>query len=501
MGMIKGFALVIALTGAPGTDDYFGIQIVDEQTGRGVPLVELRTVNDQRFVSDSNGWVALHEPGLVNQDVYFQIRSHGYEFAADRFKYRGKRLKVLPGGRVVLKIKRLNIAERIYRVTGGGIYRDSMLLGKTTPLKQPLLNAQVFGSDSVVNTIYRGRIYWFWGDTNRLSYPLGNFHVPGATSPLPAQADIDVAQGINLDYFKDDKGFAKKTCEMPGRGPTWINGLVVLKDAMGKERLFARYLKVKAPLTIYERGLVEWNDEAQEFEKRTVFDQQAPLGPRGHPFIHRDGEQTHVYFADPYPHVRVPADVTALADTTRYEAYTCFQQGDQEDSFTIERSCDGKIQYGWKKATLPLTLQRQQQLVAQKKMAREEGLFRTIDVLTNKPVNLGRGSVYWNDYRKRWIMIGGQVAGSSLLGEIWYAEADALLGPWRKTVKIVTHDNYSFYNPKQHPMLAQQGGRIIYFEGTYTNSFTNNPDKTPRYNYNQVMYRLDLANPGLKLAH
>ena len=48
-------------------------------------------------------------------------------------------------------------------------------------------------------------------------------------------------------------------------------------------------------------------------------------------------------------------------------------------------------------------------------------------------------------------------------------------------------------------MFDQEGGRIIYFEGTYTNSFSGNPFKTPRYDYNQMMYRLDLADPRLAL--
>ena len=36
--------------------------------------------------------------------------------------------------------------------------------------------------------------------------------------------------GVNLSYFVDEKGFAKKTCEMPGKGPTWVETLVVLED-------------------------------------------------------------------------------------------------------------------------------------------------------------------------------------------------------------------------------------------------------------------------------
>ena len=85
------------------------------------------------------------------------------------------------------------------------------------------------------------------------------------------------------------------------------------------------------------------------------------------------------------------------------------------------------------------------------------------------------------------------------MGEVWYAEADAPEGPWTNAVKIVTHEDYSFYNPKQHPMFDRHGGRVIYFEGTYTATFSGNRDKTPRYDYNQIMYRLDLADPRLGL--
>ena len=73
------------------------------------------------------------------------------------------------------------------------------------------------------------------------------------------------------------------------------------------------------------------------------------------------------------------------------------------------------------------------------------------------------------------------------------------LGPWVYARKIVTHDKYSFYNPKQHPMFDKDGGRIIFFEGTYTTTFSGNPDPTPRYDYNQVMYQLDLSDPRLAL--
>ena len=48
-------------------------------------------------------------------------------------------------------------------------------------------------------------------------------------------------------------------------------------------------------------------------------------------------------------------------------------------------------------------------------------------------------------------------------------------------------------------MFDQDGGRLIYFEGTYTHTFSGNDNATPRYDYNQIMYRLDLADPRLNL--
>jgi hypothetical protein len=163
-----------------------------------VPLVELRTVSQIRYFSDSNGVVAFDEPGALGQKVFFHVKSHGYEYTKDGFGYRGVALETKPGGSVRIKIKRLNVARRLYRITGGGIYRDSLLTGTRVPIAEPLLNGQVFGQDSVVTAIFGGKIHWFWGDTNRPGYPLGNFHVPGATSELPGRGGLDPALGVNL---------------------------------------------------------------------------------------------------------------------------------------------------------------------------------------------------------------------------------------------------------------------------------------------------------------
>src|SRR5687768_3529307 len=208
--------LTLAFFLAAENDKYFAIHVVDEATGRGVPLVELRTTNDLSYYTDSQGVVAFFEPGLMDREVFFNVSSHGYEFAPDAFGFRGAKLTPKPGGEATLKIRRVNIAERLYRITGGGIDADSILVGKKSPRSQPLLNAQVLGSDSVQQMEFRDQIYWFWGDTNRPSYPLGNFHVPGAVSKFPTSGGLDPSVGVDLEYFVDENGFAKSTCQMPG---------------------------------------------------------------------------------------------------------------------------------------------------------------------------------------------------------------------------------------------------------------------------------------------
>ncbi len=462
-----------------------------------MPLVELRTVNNIRRWTDSNGVVAFYEPGLMGQKVFFHVGSHGYEFPKDGFGNRGRAVEATEGGHAEWKIKRLNIAERLYRVTGAGIYRDSVLVGKKVPIKHPVLNGKVLGSDSVLNAVYGGKIYWFWGDTNRPGYPLGNFHVAGAVSHLPKDGGLDPALGVDLDYFLDHSGFAKETARMPGKEPTWLSGLVNLHGKDGSELLFAAYVKIRKKLEIYERGLVKFNDTANQFEKVAQFDTDAPMFPHGHPFLHTVDGVEYVYFADPYPLVRVRADPERLKDLSSYEAHTCLKGGSRFDSPRLDRAADGTLRYTWKKNTPPVGPKRQAELIKEGHIKPDEALLRLCDVETGKPVTAHRGSVYWNDYRRRFIMIAIEVGGTSYLGEVWYAEAEMPEGPWLAARKIVTHDKYSFYNPKQHPMFDQHGGRVIYFEGTYTKTFSGNTDPTPRYDYNQIMYRLDLSDPRL----
>jgi hypothetical protein len=426
----------------------FAIHVVDEATGRGVPLVELKTVAQRSYFTDSAGLVAIDDAALVGEETFFTVRSHGYEYPADGFGMRGLRLKIEPGGAAEVKMRRVNIAERLYRMTGAGIYEHAARLGRETPIDHPLLNAQVTGCDSTLAAMYRRKLFWVWGDTNRLSYPLGNFKVTGAVSELPAAGGLAPEVGVNFEYFGDGKGFVKGMAPFESEGPVWLTALAALKDKQGEEHLVATYWKIRGTLKVYERGLCEFDEDEKVFREVLKFPDRA-LVPEGHCFRHRDGGKSWLYVGEAKPRLRMPDSYESWREPDTYEA------------------------------------------------VRADADFR--DARTGKEFEAHRGHVEWSERRKKWISIFTQRGGdSSYLGETWYAEAERPEGPWRKAVKIITHEKYTFYNPTQHPYFTDAEGRYLYFEGTYVTTFSGNEHPTPLYDYNQILYRVNLDDPRLE---
>ena len=470
-------------------------------------MVELQTSSGIRLYTDSNGLAAFYEPGLMNQKVWFAIAAHGYEFAADGFGLRGVSLVTKPGTIERLKIKRINIAERLYRITGQGIYRDSVLLGRRPPIREPLLNAGVTGQDGILTALYRGRLYWFYGDTSRLSYGLGNFAMTGATTGPPERLDPSI--GLNLEYFTNQDGFVRAMAPMQGEGVVWLFGLVVLPDRSGQERMLAWFQRRRGMGAVLENGFVLYNDDKEVFEKLKVEAIDSAFYPTGYPTrIKSDGGGEYVCFTAPYPALRVKADWNSYLDLSSYEGYTCLKAGTRfggKDKSQLDRDKNGKLVWAWKRDTPALDARQQDQLVAAGRMKREESPFRLEDAATGKPILLSNCSCFWNQYRQRYIMVASEVGGATVLGEVWYSEAGLPEGPWVYARKIITHANkpgdaHDFYNPTQHPFFDRDGGKIIYLEGSYVNTFSGNPHPTPYYEYNQIMYCLDLSDPRLKLA-
>jgi hypothetical protein len=411
------------------------------------------------------------------------------------------------GGSAKLKIKRLNIAERLYRITGQGIYRDTVLLGRKPPIEQPLLNAEVTGQDGILNAIYKGKLYWLYGDTGRLAYALGNFSMSGATTELPQK--IDPSVGLDLHYFAGKDGFARSMSPIGGEGVVWLSGLVVLADTAGHQRMAAYFQRRRGLGAVLENGFVIYNDQTDIFEKLKEMPLEPPIIPQGYPTrIKQSDGSEYIYFTAPYPALRVKADWQSYTNLATYESYTCLKphtRCESAEQAQLDRDANGKLLWEWKRDTPPLNPKVQEDLIAAGKMKRDESPFRLQDVDAGKPILLNNCSCFWNDYRKRYIMIASESFGATMLGEVWYSESDHPEGPWTAARKIITHANkkgdaHDFYNPTQHPFFDQQGGRVIYLEGSYVNTFSGNPHPTPYYEYNQIMYRLDLADARLKIS-
>ncbi|MCH7557934.1 MAG: hypothetical protein IIB56_10815 [Planctomycetes bacterium] len=503
--------LVMALEQRPSSSQdssckYFKIQVVDRQTGRGVPLVELRTTNNIRYFTDSNGIVAFYEPGLMDRDVFFFVESHGYEFPKDGFGFHGTRLRISRGASAVIKIDRLNVAERIYRITGQGIYRDSVLTGHPVPLQNPVLNGQVMGQDSVFTCIYHDRLFWMWGDTGRPSYPLGHFAMAGAVSNLPEQGGLDPAIGVDLKYYVAEDGFSRPLSALKEPGLVWLDGLLTVKDNEGRERMVAKFARLKNLGEVLERGLVVFSDATQSFEPLVRSGVEfLPFSNSGHAFSVNVEGRKYYYFATPFPlavRMRVRAEWDDVIDANCYEVLTALKPkksaGQLEPRLNPVKSNKPYRWIRFDELTGDDVSAKNSVIEALKKETKDVQLY---DIETGKEISPHGGTVYFNAYRQRWISIFVQQFGeSSFLGEVWYAEADTPVGPWAYARKIVTHNKYSFYNPKQHPYFDRDGGRVLFFEGTYTHTFSGSLENaTPRYDYNQIMYRLNLDDNRLAL--
>jgi hypothetical protein len=363
----------------------------------------------------------------------------------------------------------------------------------------------VTGQDSVLNAVYNGKLFWFYGDTSRLSYDLGNFSMTGAMTELPDK--IDPSVGIDLKYLAGKDGFVRPMVPIKGEGVVWLFGLVVLPDESGQERMLAYFQRRRGLEANLENGFVVYDDRKEAFEKLKITDLDRPLFPQGYPFRLKHGDTEYIYFTAPYPALRVKADLKSYLDLACYEGYTCLKPGTRytsKDTVRLDRDKDDKLVWAWKKDTPPLGPKEQEDLITAGKMRRDESPQQLRDSTDGKAILLNNSSCAWNAYRKRYIMIASQGHGATMLGEVWYSESERPEGPWVHARKVITHANkpsdaHDFYNPVHHPFFDREEGRVIYLEGSYVNTFSGNPHPTPRYEYNQIMYRLDLSDPRLKL--
>lgn len=493
------FTLVV--TTPPAWAGPFGIQVIDAATSRAIPQVILETSLSTRHVTDSNGLVAYDDPLGMNRSVFFKPVTDGYTYKSGPLAMGGITLEPVEGGEATILMHRDMIAERLYRITGAGIYRDSEKLGFPIPIKEPMLNAGVSGQDSALCAVFNKRLFWIWGDTSSLRHPLAaNFRATAAFSDLPPDSDLSISRGIDLEYIGQD-GFTKSMMPLrPGKGAQvyWLSCLMTVPDNTGREHLLAWWSRVDGPgMETIERGIAEFAPEKNEFVNLTDHPTTAPVQPGGHAVKHGD----HMIFTDYGKQTRVPATYEAAKDPAKYEALTCLEGTGEFTTATarVTRSPAQKVVYQWRADAAPTGPAEQRALVEAGLLKPEECLYRPADNATGKTFVPHSCSMAYYPSIKKWINLTSELMGSSMLGEVWYMEADSPTGPWQNAVKVLTHSQYSFYNPLQHPELieANEQGKYLYFEGTYTKTFSPVQTATPYYDYNQVMYRVNLQDERL----
>ena len=440
------FACCLIMSGDMPAGEPFRIEIVDDETGWPVPLVELRTTHNVCFVSDNAGVIAFDSPELMNQQTWLHVKGHGYSVPTDRFGYSGFRVVPKRGESLTVKVHRELPAKRLGRITGAGIFAESQKFGEELDWK----GQKILGCDSVQNVIHNGKLYWGWGDTVLANYPLGRFHMIGATTELQPLKSFRPPIRLRYDYFVDDKNVPRNVAQMPGSGPTWLSGYVSLPDADGKLHLCATYVKIQPPLSVYETGLCVWNEDENRFDRHFVIWERSsenpkpPPAPHGHPirWTAQDGQEW-ILFGDPFPNLKCRATLESWANPDEWQ-----------------------------------TLKPQE-------------FVKAVD--SDEEIKPHRGAIAWNGFRNKWVTVFTQLNGdSSRLGELWYAEADAPTGPWSGAIKVVTHDKYTFYNPQLHLGFTPDDSPILLFEATYTHTFSKTQTATSRHDYNQILYRLDL---------
>jgi hypothetical protein len=595
----------------------YRIHAKDSVTGRGIPRVTFATMDASAFVTDSLGNAAVDVSGRENLRVFFSAATDGYYAEADDYGFRGLTVVLTPGGSANISLVRTQKAERLYRLTGFGVYADSVALGISAPTSRPILNAGVVGQDSVLSVQYGERAFWFWGDTNKLGSPLGNFFSTGATSCLLSNAScMHPDAGVDLEYFSEAAGggqdeFVRPMAAIDPPGlPTWLGSVAVVADSSAASgvAMTASFVKPDHSMNPTRVGLLLWDDAHRNFSEaadwplgRNGSGMASAAGCCGHAVTNRSsntagrpptttvtmfdtvqGGREYVVFAGrgtwPLSVQRCQADVASLKSIDQYESFTPLLPGSTPAAPRIARDqASGELLWAWRGA--PALGQELEEALVQRGLLRPSEVRQAVFDQDGRTLAVSGGSVHWNAYRRKFIAVfgarpnerdahdaaaaaaatvqgaggagmasaaavspigvgrrggggrwgawgsGGDVSydveggqsqspragypasrawqrepppepAPSNLGELYFAESASLSSGWSNATRIVTHSStgYSCYNPLQLPLYDSDDGERIYVTCTMTTSFSSDPAKEPRYDYNNQVFGLSLSS-------
>jgi len=454
-------------------------QFLDCADNRPIPLVITTTTDNLVVVSDNAGYVHIPVNVRIGTAYYLHISSPGYDLPADGFGFRGIRL-VVSNDVHKLRLKRTNIAQRSGRVTGIGKYIHGESLGKLRNVGDPPMT----GMDSVQSASIHGKQYVYYGDTNWTGYPLGNFKT---TNGIATRQTRLPNCPYSVDFPIDGQGNAASSID---DGYT-TNGVVWLSGVMTVDGEIYGYANHRESLAVQlSHSHVRWNPNATKFVDFKHLSNESWRHLDGHPIVFNENRKDYILFGHAIPNFRVPATQRALLSETSYETFTCLMQNGE-----IAKDSAGNVSWRWRNDGRPIDAEHEAALTNAGHLKRAECRFLMTEIGSGRTVVPHRGSVRWNTYLKKWILIfTGINEPESNLGEVFLASGKSPTGPWSACIKIATHPKYSFYNPVQHSWLDQKDGKLITLEGTYTQTFSGNSVATPHCEYNQLTYQVDLTD-------
>jgi hypothetical protein len=245
--------------------------------------------------------------------------------------------------------------------------------------------------------------------------------------------------------------------------PVWLGQVVNVVDAQSQPHVFGQYYVAAASSW---NALAELNPTTSVFDFVSDFEAAATL-PAGKSVVVASASGSYAYWDNP---VRFPATVDGVTNTDLYEVFTAYGAS-ASTTPTLAQNADGTLNYAWLKGGKAVT---HDEIEAAHVALDQELDGHLTDVVTGAHVQVANGSSnsafsssqMWNDYRKRFSAIIQEEYGQTFLGESWYAEADTPLGP---------------------------------FDATYTKTYSSAPVATPRCDYNEMMYRIDLDDAEMAL--
>jgi hypothetical protein len=334
---------------------YFRIKFVDAHTRRGIPMVLARSSHYLEQYSDSAGNIAFLEPGMMNRPVWFSILTDGYNFSASDqpasshahqalFPYdSGVTLTTTPGTTATVLLNRTQIAERVYRLTGAGLYRDTLLTqdlseipASAAPRASEDTHSGSTAQDSLQIAIFKRKVLWLFGDTacaqssrEANCFGSGMFSV-GAHSCVPGGAGCadKPDEPPSLQYYGNSTVFPPRPHPMAPIAPlnqnTWVSAFVTIDPGTPSESLFGHYYKNPGDgQGSGSEGIARWDETRSQLVQQAVWPPGLPSGLEGAHTIQllspADCTLGYAYFVNGAVSLRVRATAQAVSNPHAYE--------------------------------------------------------------------------------------------------------------------------------------------------------------------------------------